>query len=55
MIPLDTLGVGLECDVGLTFDDMAKRFDLINQADVQEIDIWKVHLFVYLNIRCAAY
>jgi hypothetical protein len=42
LIPLNVLGVGLECDVGLTSDDMSKRFDLINAAGVQEIDIWKV-------------
>jgi hypothetical protein len=41
LIPLNVLGVGLECDVGLTSDDMSKRFDLINAAGVQEIDIWK--------------
>ena len=44
LIPLDVLGVGLECDVGISAEDMAKRFDLIAQADVQEIDIWKVRI-----------
>ncbi len=42
LIPLDTLGVGLECDVGISSDDMAARFKMIAQANVQEIDIWKV-------------
>jgi len=40
-IPLNVLGIGLECDVGLTPSDLQPRFDMIKKYNVQEIDIWR--------------
>jgi len=41
-IPLPRLGIGLDTENNYTSTDLTSRFALIKQADIEEVDLWKL-------------